>query len=230
MPTTFVVWVTGVLALAGVFPLSGFFSKDAILEAVLHEVPVVAGLLFIAGGLTALYSARVTRKVFFGAPTQAHESPAVMLIPLVVLAVPAVALGGAASTISIALGHEPEPLAVAVSLIALGLAALGGAAGWILGSRIGAEPSSAIRLLASGYGWDGLVERFVSAPMIAFSRGLWALGDRFLVDGAALGLARVARIAGRGISRLHSGDAQSYSSMIVVGLLLMLIAASWMGR
>jgi NADH-quinone oxidoreductase subunit L len=74
MPWTFVAWLVGVLALAGIPPLSGFFSKDLILDAVWASAPVVALFLFATTFLTGLYSARATRLAFFGAP--GHTTPA----------------------------------------------------------------------------------------------------------------------------------------------------------
>ena len=106
MPTTFWVYLIGSLALAGVFPLAGFWSKDEILadawkigivEGQWHGI-VVYGLLTAAALFTAFYMGRQVFMVFFGsertqAAEHAHESPNVMLWPLRILAVLSV-LGG----------------------------------------------------------------------------------------------------------------------------------------
>jgi NADH-quinone oxidoreductase subunit L len=99
MPTTFWVYVIGALALAGIVPLAGFWSKDEILlDAYLHY-PLIFWILFIAAFLTAFYMGRQIWMVFFGEPrheaaAHAEESPPVMTVPLMVLAVLSV-IGGA---------------------------------------------------------------------------------------------------------------------------------------
>jgi NADH-quinone oxidoreductase subunit L len=99
MPVTFWLYMIGTLALAGIFPFAGFWSKDEILlDASLHY-PIIYLLLSIAAFFTAFYMGRQIWMVFFGAPrhaaaAHAEESPRVMTVPLVVLAVLSV-LGGA---------------------------------------------------------------------------------------------------------------------------------------
>jgi NADH-quinone oxidoreductase subunit L len=99
MPVTFAVYLAGALALAGIVPFAGFWSKDEILlDARLH-FPAVYWMLTAAAFLTAFYMARQIWMVFFGSPRHAaaehaQESPRVMTVPLVVLALLSV-LGGA---------------------------------------------------------------------------------------------------------------------------------------
>ncbi|MDQ2691273.1 MAG: hypothetical protein M3Y68_04515, partial [Chloroflexota bacterium] len=99
MPTTYWLYIIGTLALAGIFPFAGFWSKDEILlDASLHY-PVIYILLSIAAFFTAFYMGRQIWMVFFGEPrheaaAHAQESPRVMTVPLMVLAVLSV-LGGA---------------------------------------------------------------------------------------------------------------------------------------
>ena len=97
MPVTFWTFTVGMLALTGIFPLAGFWSKDLILDA-LH-LKHLAGLQFIAtitAGLTALYMGRAWLLTFFGAyrgQEQPHESPKVMTLPLMFLAFVSVWIG-----------------------------------------------------------------------------------------------------------------------------------------
>lgn len=91
MPVTFAVYMIGGLALSGIPPLAGFFSKDEILTDAWHTHPVVFGLLSVAAALTAFYMGRQLWMVFAGQPrseaaAQARESPAIMLVPLLGLA------------------------------------------------------------------------------------------------------------------------------------------------
>jgi NADH-quinone oxidoreductase subunit L len=99
MPTTFWVYLIGSLALAGIPPLAGFWSKDEILAEALHLNPTVYWLLIIAAFFTAFYMGRQVLMVFFGAPrsepaAHAVENPPVITLPLVILAGLSV-LGGA---------------------------------------------------------------------------------------------------------------------------------------
>ncbi|MDX1378347.1 MAG: NADH-quinone oxidoreductase subunit L [Anaerolineales bacterium] len=99
MPVTFWLYMVGTLALAGIFPFAGFWSKDEILlDANLHY-PTVYWLLTVAAFLTAFYMGRQVWMVFFGearheAATHAQESKPIITVPLMVLAVLSV-LGGA---------------------------------------------------------------------------------------------------------------------------------------
>jgi NADH-quinone oxidoreductase subunit L len=99
MKTTFLVYLVGSLALAGIPPLAGFFSKDEILADANHEFMAVYILLAIAAVFTAFYMGRQVLMVFFGEPRNeaaknARENPPVMTLPLIGLAILA-AVGGA---------------------------------------------------------------------------------------------------------------------------------------
>lgn len=92
MKTTFWVYLIGALALAGIFPLSGFWSKDEILAEAFLLQPAVYWMLLIAAFFTAFYMGRQVFLVFFGEPRtlpaeHAVENPPVMTVPLIILAV-----------------------------------------------------------------------------------------------------------------------------------------------
>ena len=159
MPVTFVTYVIGAAALAGVFPLAGFWSKDEILLGALHAgsargfvvlAPFAMGMA--AAFLTAFYMTRQIALVFFGdardehavdGKSGAHESPPVMTIPLVVLAVFAVGLGFVGTPWANAFHHlvAPAEHAPAPSVVFMAVASLvsfaGIGAGWAL---YGAKP------------------------------------------------------------------------------------------
>lgn len=99
MPTTFIVYMIGSLALAGIVPLAGFWSKDEILAHANANNKYVLVILTFAAFCTAFYVGRQIKMVFFGAPRHkaaehAHESPAVMTVPLIILAILTVLGGG----------------------------------------------------------------------------------------------------------------------------------------
>jgi len=100
MPTTFWLYMIGTLALAGIFPFAGFWSKDEILADAFSEgFTLIYWLLTIAAFFTAFYMGRQIWMVFFGEPrheaaAHAEESPRVMTVPLMILAVLSI-VGGA---------------------------------------------------------------------------------------------------------------------------------------
>ena len=93
MPITFLTFTIGALSLAGIPPLAGFWSKDEILLYTGEFGSVFYGLLLFAALLTAIYSTRLVIMIFFGKPKDseayehAHESPKIMNIPLIILAI-----------------------------------------------------------------------------------------------------------------------------------------------
>ncbi len=99
MPITFWTFLIGTLALAGVPPLSGFYSKDEILLWPLTQAACCLSLAVVTAFLTAYYMGREVFVVFFGKPRDhhaydhAHESPLVMTLPLVFLAVLSIIAG-----------------------------------------------------------------------------------------------------------------------------------------
>jgi NADH-quinone oxidoreductase subunit L len=147
MPTTFWLYVVGTLALAGIFPFAGFWSKDEILADAFREgYTTVYWLLTIAAFFTAFYMGRQIWLVFFGKPrheaaARAEESPALILIPLVVLAVLAT-IGGLLNLpgydgLTLWLEHTIAGLHAgeflpSVALLSTGLALLGILLSWLL--------------------------------------------------------------------------------------------------
>jgi NADH-quinone oxidoreductase subunit L len=99
MPVTAWTFLIGTLALCGVPPLSGFYSKDAILAAAYKESPVLFGIGVVVAFLTTFYMFRLVFAVFWGRaksdlPAHAHESPRMMTYPLIGLAIASAIAGG----------------------------------------------------------------------------------------------------------------------------------------
>lgn len=90
LPITHLTFLIGCLTIAGIPPLSGFFSKDEILTAALHANPALFAIEYLVAGITAFYMFRLYFNVFWGKATHyhhtPHESPLVMTIPLMILA------------------------------------------------------------------------------------------------------------------------------------------------
>jgi len=153
MPTTYWTFVVGSLALAGIFPLAGFWSKDEILATLQFEGYVAVMWIAIAGAfVTAFYMTRAVALTFFGeykGHGEPHESPRIMTGPLIGLAVPSILFGllnipglqwpGIGNFTEwlgirvVAIGdHHAEAIDFALAGIGLGAALLGIALGWML--------------------------------------------------------------------------------------------------
>jgi NADH-quinone oxidoreductase subunit L len=240
MPLTAVAWIVGALALAGIPPLAGFFSKDAVIGAVLNVAPISGVALLAASALTGAYMARATRLTFFGAPRGsegAHDSPWTMTLPLGVLSLAALGLGFGGAAIVRALGAVQEPLSLGLAAVAVGLAAAGAVGGWLLAADGGAAEDAFAPGLArlwdtvrSGYRIDELVAAVVVRPVAVTARAVDAMVDRAGVDGVAEGVATLARRVGALLADTMNGDGQGYAGLLVGGAIIVLVVALWVVR
>ncbi len=238
MPLTAAACTVGVLAIAGIFPFSGFWSKDEILEAVLrsgHPGLYVAALAGVF--LTAFYMARLLFVAFSGAPrekTHAHESPPVMTVPLVILAVLAMGLGviglpGPGRSIRTFLqpGAVPavrEALDPSVPLLSSALAVVGLLAAFLLYGRPRVRPEPLRRraaglyaLLANRYCIDALF--LIRTLFLTVSRAI-AWFDRAVVDGGVNLVGELSRRSGDVLRRTVTGKVQAYALIVFAGLVL----------
>ena len=194
MPDTYRTFVIGALALAGIFPLSGFWSKDEILTTLGHEGYTLVMWIAVAGAfVTAFYMARAVSLTFFGeyrGHGEPHESPPIMTRPLWALAVPAVLVGVVnipgltlpwvgsftswLSVRSVAMGdHHAEAVNLGLAAAGLAAAAAGLWLGWVAFGRRASERTDRDR-----------VEIPVLYPL---------LRQKYYLDHVALGLVWVIR-------------------------------------
>lgn len=230
MPITAVTYAIGVLALAGLFPLAGFWSKDAVLHGLLEsEQYVIYAIGVFTAALTAFYMARQYFLTFLGQPSakskKAHESPWTMALPLVVLAVPSLAAGW--------LGNEwfiREELNIEV-LTASTLAVAAGFASAVLIYIFKWFPKSVTEVLAPVR--TVLENRFYLDDLYnqLFGRGMQGIGvvvawfDRNIVDGLVNFVSVVTLAGGEGLKYLETGRTQFYLlvvciSVIALGLMM----------
>jgi NADH-quinone oxidoreductase subunit L len=209
LPVTTAAFGAGSLALAGVPPFSGFWSKDEILTVLLHEHHYVAfALALLAAFITAFYVARLWFRVFTGPTQQAelHEAHRSMLAPMVVLAAISTVIGLAGPTIGEFLGHEipwPDPLTAGISMLTAGA---GLALGWYVYGRSTAvintralkqRYANAYGILANKFYFDLTYGFFVVGGYSAVTRTL-ATFDARVIDGAVNGAATLWRRAADG--------------------------------
>jgi NADH-quinone oxidoreductase subunit L len=176
MPVTFWLYMIGTLALAGIFPFAGFWSKDEILLDASKHFAHVYWILTAAAFLTAFYMGRQIWMVFFGtarheAADHAEESPRVMTVPLMVLAVLSI-LGGALNLpfegfhqLTIWLGHtlgevEGEPLNLMVAGISTALALAAIYFSWLLYGRSPLKQNQADPLKRLGFLFQGMENKW----------------------------------------------------------------------
>ena len=246
MPHTTVVFVVGTLALAGVWPLAGFFSKEAVLEGVWAGGTTLQFLtLAVTAFLTAFYMFRVVFITFFGASraghapvldphaahdaAHPHDSPWLMRAPLWLLAFLTAAIG-----LYFAFGgggeHHPPVWLTVVSLgLALGGIALAWAmyrAGWISPAIVSRALSPVDFLARRRYFLDAIYRGIYRGVLLGFARLIGAL-DRYIVDGVLNVASAWSLRAGDWARRIQSGQAQDYVYGVTFGVLLLLALAQW---
>ncbi len=253
--TCAVMWI-GSLALAGIPPLAGYFSKDTIIEAAFGAGGWVGAYAFwmgvAAAFMTAFYSWRLLFMTFHGTPRadeetmhHVHESPKVMTVPLIFLALGALGAGwigydtfvgegraafwGKSIVVlpahdSIAIAHHATPVWVqALTLIV----AFGGiAVAWYWYMRRTDLPARTARALGGVYRFvfnkwyfDELYDRLFVRTAHSLGRGLWQDGDGAVIDGCGPdGIAAAARNLAAKASRLQSGYVYHYAFAMLVGV------------
>ena len=243
MRVTGLYFLLGGLALAGVFPFAGFFSKDAVLAEVLHRGhPLAFAVLLATAALTAFYMTRAFVVVFLGtkkAEGHPHESPALLLVPMGVLALGAIGAGALleapiARALSGALGLTPFLHGGAHGMLVPALAtaaALGGIlVGWLgYGSRA-FDPSRVAA--AAGPLTRAIERRFFVDDVAAASFRAWlalaaAVGwvDRYVVDGAVNGATVLGERMAQRLRVLQNGKIQDALYAVGLGFLLLVLLA-----
>lgn len=246
MPLTFWVYLIGALTLAGIAPLAGFFSKDEILAEANHLYPAIYILLTLAALLTAFYIGRQVWMVFGGKPrteaaAHAKESPAVMTIPLVILALLSI-IGGALNlpgfhTFTLWLEHtfevaHPGEFNWVVAGISLTLALIGLLFAWMLyGRKFEAlKTDDPLRHIlgpiftAFERKWwvDELYGAIIIKPYRKVSTFLAEIIDAAGIDGIVNALGEGARTFAESLRRIQNGLVRSYAVSVFFGAVLIL--------
>jgi NADH-quinone oxidoreductase subunit L len=248
LPITFATFGLGYLAIIGVFPFAGFFSKDAIIEAALGAAGIrgylLGGAALLGAGITAFYMTRVMLMTFFGekrwaADTHPHEAPAVMTWPMILLAVGSVFSGGLLAVggtlqhwLAPVVGvHEASHAAPAwvISIVALVVVAVGiVVAYWRYGTRpVPATAPAEVSVLAMAarrdlYG-DAFNEEVFMRPGGQLTRTLVEF-DNQGVDGSVNALATLVSRTSDRLRGLQTGFARSYALSMFAGAALVTAA------
>lgn len=242
MPTTARAFLIGSLALAGVPPLAGFFSKDGILLYAFQRNLLLYVVGLAAALMTAVYVFRAYFLTFRGRPrdenVQAHESPGLLLAPLWILSALAVA-GGALNlpfvltlekALEAVLGHAEAPNAqLEVSLLIVS-GAVAGAGIWLVRSAyrraawidsIRATLKPFVKLAYQRWYLDALYERHALRGLHALSQWLAQVFDQRLIDHAVNRAAQATMAWSRAARRLNDGMVPTYAFSLFLGAALL---------
>jgi NADH-quinone oxidoreductase subunit L len=247
MPWTYVTFGVAWLAIIGLFPFSGYFSKDPII-AVAFERPGWTGWLFggaalFGAALTAFYMTRLFILTFHGPKRwtegqHPHESPPVMVVPLVLLAIGSVGAGFVMTTVlpvadwlepvlgDEEVGHAPLSHTM-VTVLTMAVVVLGAGLAWAVfrnGTALAPRPAGRLVTAARAnlYG-DALNEMVFEQPGRWLTRALVFVDNRG-IDGIVNGLAAGAGGTSSRLRRLQTGFVRSYAMSMLAGALLIVAA------
>lgn len=236
MPVTHITFLIAALAIAGVPPLAGFWSKDEILVAVYEKDKFLYLIGLIVAGLTAFYMFRIYFGIFWSRDTQyesaPHESPSTMTVPLIFLAIFSAFAGfipfghfvsADRTPFEAHLNYPLAAVAVAVGLIGIGLA-------WVFYKKENALPQKFANNFGRAYTWAfnkfyiDEIYLFVTKKIL-FKRVAEpaAKFDRKVVDGTMVGIGDGTVGTSRNIKGMQSGKVQDYAMAFVAGILVIVV-------
>jgi NADH-quinone oxidoreductase subunit L len=259
LPVTHATFLCGALALSGLPPFSGFWSKDEVLAAtygagheggfgVYYQILLITGM--VTAALTAFYTFRAYFLTFWGetrlppeAGEHAHESPPVMTVPLIVLAVFAVGVGAALGPTEVFARqlektpllpgpgeHQPDYLLMGISAV---VALAGIAFAWLeyvrspsLSARLARSLQALYQLSLNKFHIDELYQVFIVKPLEAVA-ALARLFDQYVIDGLVDLCGQVPRLFGYLFRPLQNGLVQFYALAMILGLTAFLMALVW---
>ena len=243
VPITFVTMAVGWLAISGLFPLAGFWSKDEILASAFAKggfFLILWGIGVVTALITAFYMTRLIILTFFGDKrwdegVHPHESPWTMTIPLIVLALLSAVAGLWNTPVRLGLEHFLEPVfgdihqvhpaggltVWALALISLAMVVIGILIAYGRYGRgdLPNEEGGYWTAALDGYGVDTFYGKVIVLPGKTVSTWLAMVFDTKVVDGVVNGLAYGVRAFGSSMRVLQTGWVRSYGAAIVAGSL-----------
>ena len=251
MPVTFLTFLAATLAISGIPPFSGFFSKDLILSKAFEQNPLVYGLALFGALLTCFYMFRLLFLVFYGeqrlANAHPHEPPKVMTVPLIILAVLSVfggllnipsLFGGDSrftgflessvfSKVSEEISHSAETGLIAVSLVLLGLVVFFAYRVFVKKGLMPAEdgvPMSFFgKLIYNKFYFDEIYAALFEKPFGFLSDFLFNKVENTVLDPAVDGIGTVTSRLGNLARKLQMGNISFYLFAMVAGILLFIV-------
>ncbi len=249
LPVTAMTFLIGCIAISGIPPFSGFFSKDEILAAAYAHNPVYWGIGVATAGLTAFYMFRLYASTFMGSfrgtaeqEHHLHESPKAMTIPLIVLAVLSVVgglvgipevLGGhhelhsylspvITTEVKHEIAHSTEYMLMGIS-VALAVVAILFAISRYSKKHGNEEVSGIGKVLANKWYVDELYDAIIVNPLSRFAGFLKSIVEKSGIDGAVNGVGKLISYGSRQMRLLQSGQVNAYVLMMVLSIVVILL-------
>ena len=249
MPITFITFGLGYLAIIGVPPFAGFYSKDAIIAEAFNSGGVkgiiLGSVTLLGAAITAFYMTRVlvmtfTSKARWDDDAHPHESPVLMWLPMVILSIGSVTSGlllyrgDALKNWLYPLfeqhkGHEELLPHSVVTILAITMVVIGVTVALLkyqfreVAAVAPTDVTWATRFARNDLGQDAFNEAVFMRPGQVITRGLVAV-DEVVIDGAVRGVGAMAVESGSTLRRTQSGYVRSYAALILVGALALLTA------
>jgi NADH-quinone oxidoreductase subunit L len=249
LPITHITFLIGCIAIAGVPPFSGFFSKDEILAAAFAKSPVYWVLGVSGAAMTAFYMFRLYATTFLGKyrgtvdqENHLHESPIAMTFPLILLAI-ASAIAGAigipeimggqhwlshqltpivGEPVELGLSHSLEWVLMAVS-VAIALTALLLAI-FIYKKKTDAAPTTVLgKFFYHKWYIDELYNETIVNPLNRFAGLLKNIVEKQIIDGAVNGTGKLVQYSSRKLRLIQNGQVGYYILFMVVGIILLFL-------
>ena len=251
MPVTFVTFLIGWLAIAGVPPFASFWSKGDVLDSVYRHYPALWVLGLITAVLTAYYMSRLFYLVFTGkarfdepaadgrpAIHDPHESPKVMTIPLVVLAVGTLLVAGIdlpwvhSHTLKTFLDpvfaknlydpNESGGLQIVLAIVDAIMALIGIVVAWLAWREGPVRPRWEPKFFANVWYWDNFYDAIIGRPGHRLAEEA-ARVDIEVIDGAVMATAAIVTKRAQALRRMQTGQVRQYALFIAAGLLAILV-------
>lgn len=246
---TFITFLIGCIAIAGIPPFSGFFSKDAILLSAFIKSPVLYGIALFTALLTAFYMFRLLFITFTGTfrgtddkKHHLHESPASMTIPLIVLAVlsiiggfvgipEAIMHGGDKLTAFLSpviaqhgkhtVSHSTEYMLMGLSTALVIVMII--AAWFVFRNYQRSEATGFGKVLENKWYVDELYEAAIVKPLKRFGSFLNNVFEKSVVDGLVNGVGKAVNYSSRQLRLLQSGQVGSYVLLMVLSMVVLFV-------
>jgi NADH-quinone oxidoreductase subunit L len=243
VPWTFATMMCAAVAIAGIPPFAGFFSKDAILLAAYAQAPWIYWVGTLTAGMTAFYVFRAMFLAFYGeyrGHEHPHESPPVMLVPLAALALLSIA-GGFLFRVPDFLASTFQQPEVPENPVLMGVSIFAGVAGialaWLMyvakpgmADSFAGSVKGLYALVYNKYFVDEIYDAAVVKPVVDGSRAaLWKGVDVAIIDGAANGIGARAQGIGGVLRLLQSGSIRSYATWVLLGSVVIILGMELAG-